>query len=170
MHLLNTYFTPFAVILTVFAIYFSALDKQTMYLALGILAVTFAINWWVSKNEYKFFKWIQKIRVLTVIFNLLVTAVIFYLLGSYWAPTWLLFLIAPSASAMFMKRFHVFLIALSAALLMLGIYYLKSFLLGMPLGTVLWAMASIHAIFVILFSLFVNSMSLMILKVRDSSR
>jgi hypothetical protein len=170
MHLLNTYFTPFALILTVFAIYFSPLEKQTIYITFGILAVTFLINWWVSKNEYKFFKWIQKIRVFTVIFNLLITAIIFYLLGSYWAPTWLLFLIAPSASAMFMKRFHVFLIALTAALLMLGTYYLKSLLLGMQLGTILWAMASIHAIFVILFSLFVNSMSEMILKVRDSSR
>jgi len=156
MHLLNTYFTPFALILTVFAIYFSPLEKQTIYTTFGILAVTFVINWWVSKNEYKFFKWIQKIRILTVIFNLLITAIIFYLLGSYWAPTWLLFLIAPSASAMFMKRFHVFLIALTAALLMLG--------------TILWAIASIHAIFVILFSLFVNSMSEMILKARNSSR
>ena len=170
MHLLNTYFTPFALILTIFAIYFSALDKQTIYGTFTILTATFAINWWVSKNEYKFFKWIQKIRILTVVFNLLITAIIFYLLGSYWAPTWLLFLIAPSASAMFMKRFHVFLIALSAAVLMLGTYYFKSLYLGLELGTVHWAMASIHAIFVILFSLFVNSMSQMILKVRDSSR
>ncbi|MBU2530214.1 MAG: hypothetical protein KKD35_04155 [Elusimicrobia bacterium] len=170
MHLLNAYFTPFALILTVFAIYFSALDKQTTYIAFGVLALTFVINWWVSKNEYKFFRWIQKIRVLTVIFNLLVTAVIFYLLGSYWAPTWLLFLIAPSASAMFMKRSHVFLIALSASLLMLGTYYFKSLYLDMQLGTVHWAMASIHAIFVILLSLFVNSMSQIILKVRDSGR
>ncbi|MEA3306940.1 MAG: hypothetical protein U9Q34_04045, partial [Elusimicrobiota bacterium] len=76
MHLLNTYFTPFALILTVFAIYFSALDKRTTYITFGILVATFAINWWVSKNEYKFFKWIQKIRVLTVIFNLLVTTII----------------------------------------------------------------------------------------------
>lgn len=170
MHIMNTYFTPFAVILTVFAIYFSHMNKKTVYITFGVLTVTFAINWWLSKNEYRFFKWIHKVRILTVIFNLLITTVIFYLLGSYWAPAWLLFLIAPAASAMFLKRFQVFLIALASALLMLGTYYFKSCYFDLSIGTVHWAMASIHAIFVIFFSLFVNSMSQMMLKVRDSMR
>ncbi len=167
MHALNLYFTPFAIILTVFAVYFSSLERKTAAITLFILLAGFMLNWWMSKNEYRLFRWIHKLRLLTVAINIIVTTAIFYLIGSYWAPSWLLFLIAPAGAAMFMKKGWVFSIALISALLMLGVYYFKSKYFGLPLGEVLWAMACVHALFVIIFTMFVNSMAQATVRIRD---
>jgi len=168
MHILNYYFTPFAIILIVFAVYFSEPEKNVTYASFAILAASFGANYWFTKNTYRFMRWMQNIRALMVWLNLITSAVLFYLLGSYWAPMWLLFLTAPATAAMFMKKASVFLVAFFSAAAMLGVYYLKSVQLGMPFSRQLWAMASCHALFVIFFSMFVAAMSDMILKVRDS--
>ncbi|OGS52412.1 MAG: hypothetical protein A3J79_10180 [Elusimicrobia bacterium RIFOXYB2_FULL_62_6] len=99
---------------------------------------------------------------------------------------WLLFLTAPAASAMYMKKRHVFGVALAAAVLMLGIYLYKGMAFAMsadaealPLAqafsqvmanTQHWGMALTQAIFIIFFSLFTAAMTEMTLKVRDSLR
>lgn len=168
MHNMNAYFTPFAVLLTVFAIYFSALDKKTAAITFAVLLTGFALNLFLAKNEYRLFKWIHKIRVFTVFVNLAVTTAIFYLIGSFWAPSWLLYLIAPAGAAMFMGKSATFAISSVSAALMLGVYFFKSRYFGLPLGQTQWAMASIHAIFVVVFSMFVNSMANMAVKIRDS--
>ncbi|MFA6434648.1 MAG: hypothetical protein WCW52_08130 [Elusimicrobiales bacterium] len=170
MHILNYYFTPFAIILIVFAVYFSEPEKSVTYASFAILAASFCANYWFTKNTYRFMRWSQNIRAIMVWLNLATSAVLFYLLGSYWAPMWLLFIIAPATSAMFMKRNLVLVVAFASAASMLGVYCLKSVQLGMPLGTQLWGMASCHALFVIFLSMFVEAMSEMILKVRDSLR
>jgi hypothetical protein len=170
MHVLNYYFTPFAVILIAFAIYFSEPEKSVTYISFAILTASFGANYWFTRNTYRFMRWMHNIRALMVWLNLITSAVLFYLLGSYWAPMWLLFIIAPATSAMFMSRVYVFLIAFVSAAAMLGVYYLKSVQLGVAFSQQLWAMASCHALFVIFFSMFVAAMSEMILKVRDSLR
>ena len=170
MHILNYYFTPFAVILIVFAVYFSEPERNITFASFAILAAAFAANYWFNKNAYRFMRVMHGVRSLMVCVNLIVSAVLFYLLGSYWAPMWLLFLTAPAASAMFMKKAHVFLVAFASAAAMLGVYYLKSVQLDLQLGRQLWAMAVCHALFVLFFSMFVAAMSDMILKVRDSLR
>ncbi|MBI4655732.1 MAG: hypothetical protein HY746_03180 [Elusimicrobia bacterium] len=168
MHVLNIYFIPFALILILSAIYFSEPDPRITYVSFAILFVFFLINRWLSKNAYKFIKWTSRIRILTVWLNLAAAAALFYLLGSYWAPTWLLFLIPPALAAMFMKKAQVFLISLTSLILMLGTYYVKSRLIDLPLSSVQWAMACIHALFVIFFALFVQAMSEMAVKMRDT--
>ncbi|MBI4802348.1 MAG: hypothetical protein HY796_07470 [Elusimicrobia bacterium] len=170
MHILNYYFTPFAVILIIFAIYFSEPEKSVTWASFAILAASFAVNYWFSKNAYRFMRWSRKIRSIIVWLYLITSVALFYLLGSYWAPMWLLFLIAPASSAMFMKKLQVFIVAFVSAASMLGVYYVKSLILEESLGTQLWAMASVQAMFVIFFSMFVAAMSEMILKVRDSLR
>ena len=170
MHILNYYFTPFAIILIAFAIYFSEPGKNVTYISFAILTASFGANYWFSRNTYRFMRWMHNVRALMVWLNLATSAVLFYLLGSYWAPMWLLFIIAPATSAMFMKKTSVTFIAVASAAAMLGVYYLKSLQLGIPFGQQLWAMASCHALFVIFLSLFVAAMSEMILKVRDSLR
>ena len=170
MHILNYYFTPFAVILIVFAVYFSEPGKNITYASFAILAASFGINYWFTKNTYRFMRWMHNIRALMVWLNLLTSTVLFYLLFPYWAPMWLLFIIAPATSAMFMKKSRVFFIAFASAAAMLGAYYVKSILLDMPFGSQLWATASVQALFLIFFSMFVAAMSEMILKVRDSLR
>ena len=172
MHILNYYFTPFAVILILFAIFFSQPDPQVTRASFVILAAAFAVNWWLGRNIYRFLRWSRHIRALTVWINLAVSAALFYLLSAYWAPMWLLFLTAPAASAMYMRKWQVFLISLASAGLMLGLYYARSLAFGEGggLGTQLWAMASVQAVFIIFFSMFTAAMAEMVVKVRDSMR
>lgn len=172
MHILNFYFTPFAVILILFAIFFSRPEPQVTYTSFVILAAAFAANFWLGKNIYRFLQWSRHIRALTVWINLAVSAALFYLLSAYWAPMWLLFLTAPAASAMYMKKWQVFLISMAAAGLMIGLYYARSMAFGDGggMGAQLWGMAATQAVFIIFFSMFTASMAEMIVKVRDSMR
>jgi len=186
MHILNYYFTPFAVILILFAIFFSQPEKEVTYLSFGILAAAFALNYWLNKNVYRFIRWSRHIRAATVWLNLAVSAALFYLLSPYWSPMWLLFLTAPAASAMYMKKWQVFGVALASSLLMLAFYLYRgaaSLLaadpelpgLGAALSQVLGntqhlAMAATQAVFIIFFSMFTAAMTEMTLKVRDSMR
>ena len=100
MHILNYYFTPFAVILILFAIFFSEPERKVTYVSFAILGAAFIANFWLGRNVYRFMRWSRHIRAVTVWINLAVSCALFYLLSPYWAPMWLLFLTAPSASAM----------------------------------------------------------------------
>ncbi|HAH30948.1 MAG TPA: hypothetical protein DCL44_01390 [Elusimicrobia bacterium] len=166
MHILNYYFTPFAVILIAFAIFFSEPERSVTYASFGLLAAAFALNYWMSANTYRLMQLTRSIRGIMVWINLLTSAALFYLLSPYWAPMWLLFLTAPAASAMFMKKWQVFLTALAAAGFMLGIYYL----LGGGIGPQLLGMATTQAVFIVFFSMFTAAMAEMAVKVRDSLR
>ena len=165
MQILNFYFTPFAAVLIIFAMYFSEPDTGTMILSGSVIAVITLLNYLFSRRAYRFLGWTQKLRTVVVLLNLAAAAVLFHILCSYWAPMWLLFLTAPATAAMFMSRWWTFIIAGSASLLMLGTYWTK----GLE-GGAGWGQAWIHAIFVIVFSLFVHALSQIALRMRDASR
>jgi len=172
MHILNYYFTPFAVILILFALLFSEPERSVTYASFAILASAFAANYWLGSNVYRFMRWSRHIRAVTVWINLAVSAALFYLLSAYWAPMWLLFLTAPAASAMYMKKWQVFLTALAASAIMVGLYFARSVAYGDGggMGAQLWGMAASQAVFIIFFSMFTSAMAEMIVKVRDSQR
>lgn len=165
MQILSFYFTPFAAILIVFALYFSEPEKSTMLMSGGVLAAVTLLNHWFSKRAYRFLRWTQMMRTILVWMNLAASAALFYLLGSYWAPMWLLFLTAPATAALFMNRTWTAVMALAASFSMLGIYWIK----GVE-GGIFWGQAAIHAIFVVVFSLFVHALAQIALRMRDASR
>lgn len=170
MHILNFYFTPFAVILIAFAVFFSEPERSVTYISFALLAAAFVINYVLSANVYRLMQVTRSIRGIIVAINLITSAALFYLLSPYWAPMWLLFLTAPAAAAMFMKKWQVFLTALAAAGLMLGIYYVRSVVNDMGISPQLVGMAATQAIFIIFFSMFTAAMAEMAVKVRDSMR
>lgn len=185
MHILNYYFTPFAVILILFAIFFSQPERAVTYQCFGILGAAFAVSLWLNKNTYRFLRWSRHIRAVTVWMNLAVSTALFYLLSAYWAPMWLLFLTAPAASAMYMKKWQVFCVAAASSAIMVGIYLYRavtfltadspdlalSAALAQAAGnTQLLGMAATQAVFIIFFSMFTAAMAEMIVKVRDSLR
>ncbi len=53
MQMLNRYFTPFALILILSAIYFSQPDPRDYKISLAILLASILVNWWLSKNAYR---------------------------------------------------------------------------------------------------------------------
>jgi hypothetical protein len=164
MQMLNRYFTPFASALIIMAVYFSEPEPRAEKIAGIILLLDLAVNWWIGRNQYRWFKWSRQLRILQVWLNFIWAVPLFYLLYPYWAPMWLLFVMAPTAAALTTSRIQTIICAFVAASTMVGIYWMKQPLAGVFLG-----MAISQAAFIIIFSLFVNSLAQTALRLRDSN-
>lgn len=154
MQMLNRYFTPFALILILSAIYYSEPEPRDARLSLGILGVSMFINWWLSANTYRFVRWAPHMRTIQVWLNFLWAVPLVYLLVPYWAPMWLLFVMAPVTAALYMSLLPTLGISLMSSATMMGVYYLRSPLEGAALG-----MACVHASFIVIFALFVHALA-----------
>lgn len=164
MQMLNRYFTPFALILIVLAVYFSEPEPRAEKIAAGILVLDLAVNWWIGRNQYRWFKWAHQLRLLQVWLNYVWAVPLFYLLYPYWAPMWLLFVMAPTAAALTVSRLQTIVCALVAAGTMVGIYWSKQPLEGPFLG-----MALSQAAFIVIFALFVHGLAQTALRLRDAN-
>jgi hypothetical protein len=162
MQLLNRYFVPFALLLILSAVYFSEPDPRDYKLSLAILGVSTVINWWLSKNLYHFYQWAWQMRALQVVLSLVWTIPLFYLLQPYWAPMWLLFVMAPATAAMYWDRWKTLGMSIISAGVMLGIYHHRG-VEGMAMS-----MALVQASFIIVFSLFVHGLVETALRLRDA--
>ena len=169
MQMLNRYFTPFALILIISAAYFRGLweeeSRGTAFVALGILAADLLVNWWLNKNQYRWAGWAARFRQLQVWLNLAWSAPLFYLLFPYWSPMWLIFVMAPTAAGLTFGIAETVLCAITAAGVMIGVYWLRQPLTGEFLG-----MALSQAAFIIIFSLFVHGLAQAALRLRDANR
>lgn len=169
MQMLNRYFTPFALILIVSAAYFRGLweeeSRSTAYMALGILAADLLVNWWLSKNQYRWAGWAGKFRQAQVWLNLAWSMPLFYLLFPFWSPMWLLFVMAPTAAALTFGLGETIACAAAASAAMIGIYHSRQPLTGEFLG-----MALSQAAFIVIFSLFVHGLAQAALRLRDANR
>ncbi|MFI5362622.1 MAG: hypothetical protein ACHQ49_11685 [Elusimicrobiota bacterium] len=168
MQMLNRYFTPFALVLIVMAVYFRLDDirdsgTRAPMIAAAILAADVLVNWWLGRNQYRWIKWSRQLRVLQVWLAYVWAVPLFYMLYPYWAPMWLLFVMAPTAAALATSRGHTVLCALVSAGTMIGIYWSKQPLEGVFLG-----MAVSQASFILIFALFVNSLAQAALRMRDA--
>lgn len=169
MNLLNLYFTPFATMLVLAAIYFTDPDKTTRNLSFGVLLVSLAVNHWFTRNTYRFVGWSSRLKIIQVWLTFLWCIPLFYLLVGYWAPMWLLFVMPPVTAALYQGRWQTLLTAAVSGATMLGVYHLRSASLGLELGEMAWAMAGIHAAFIIVLALFVHSLAQTALRLRDIS-
>lgn len=170
MQLLNRYFTPFALILVLCACYFYVPESENeplpldIKLSLGILAVSVLVNWWLSAYTYRFIRWARPMKSIQVWMNFVWSAPLVYFLVPYWGPMWLLFVMAPVTAALYMSWWPTLGTALVSSGTMLFIYHIR----GMaPEGAAL-GMACIHAVFIVIFSLFVHALAQTALRLRDS--
>ncbi len=164
MQMLSRYFTPFALVLILSAVYFREdLEAGTTKLAIGILVADVLTNWWIGKNQYRWVAWAGRLRHIQVWLNLVWAVPLFYLLYPYWGPMWLLFVLAPTAAALTTSKLETVLCSLAAAGAMIGIICVRQPLEGPALGMVLS-----HAAFIVIFSLFVHSLAQTALRLRDA--
>ena len=169
MQMLNRYFTPFALVLIISAVYFR-IDEfrdagtHAPMIAAGILVADVLVNWWLGRNQYRWIKWSRQLRLLQVWLAYVWAVPLFYLLYPYWAPMWLLFVMAPTAAALTTSRGHTMLCACVSAGTMIGIYWSKQPLEGVFLG-----MALSQAAFILIFAMFVHSLAQTALRMRDAS-
>ena len=148
MQMLNRYFTPFALALILSAVYFSEPEPRATKIALAILLADVALNWLIGRNQYRWVAWASRLRQLQVWLNFVWAVPLFYLLYPYWAPMWLLFVMAPTAAALTTSRLETVICAAVSAAAMLGLYCARQTLEGVALG-----MALSHAVFIVIFSL-----------------
>lgn len=164
MQMLNRYFTPFALILILSAVYFNEPEPRDTKLSLAILAASILVNWWFSANTYRFIRWSKQMRILQVWLNFVWSVPLVYLLVPYWGPMWLLFVMAPVTAALYMGRWQTFATAVVSSATLLMVYYFRNPLEGAALG-----MACVHASFILVFSLFIHSLAQTALRLRDAN-
>ena len=166
MQLLNRYFSPFALVLILSAIYYSEPNPRDLKISLVILALSIFVNWWLGKYTYRFIHWARELRLLQVWINFIWSVPLFFLLQPYWAPMWLLFAMSPVTAALTMGWWHTLGAAAAGAGTMLAIYVFR----GLPMEGPAWGMACVHASFIIFFALFVHSLAQAALRLRDANR
>lgn len=164
MQMLNRYFTPFALILILSAIYFGEPEPRDYKLSLAILGASILVNWWLSANTYRFIRWSRQMRSLQVWLNFLWAVPLFYLLQPYWGPMWLLFVMAPVTAALYMERWPTFGISCVSAGTMLAIYWKRGVFAAGPMA----GMVTVHACFIVIFALFVHALAQTALRLRDA--
>ncbi|MBI5243824.1 MAG: hypothetical protein HY922_09125 [Elusimicrobia bacterium] len=171
MNLLNIYFTPFASVLVLAAIYFMDFsepqDKLNRNLALGVLALSLVVNHLLTKYTYRLIGWAGRLKSIQVWLTFFWAIPLFYLLGTYWGPMWLLFTMAPVTAALYQSRWKTLAISLLSGGAMLGLYALRSYIIGMALGEQHWAMAGVHAVFIVVMAMFVHALAETALRLRD---
>ena len=87
-----------------------------------------------------------------------------YLLGTFWGPMWLLFVLTPVATALYASGLRTFVTAAVSSAALLGIYWSRG--LEGPVG---WGQASLHAAFIVFISLFVNSIARLVMQMKSQS-
>lgn len=165
MQMLNRYFTPFALILILSAIYFSQPDPRDYKISLAILLASILINWWLSKNMYRIPILARNIRKIQVWLNYLWAVPLFYLLQPYWGPMWLLFVMAPVTAALYFRFWQTLATSVVISSTMLTIYYYRGVFDGGPAA----GMACVEACFIIIFSLFIHGLAQTALRLRDAN-
>src|SRR5262249_43145441 len=86
--------------------------------------------------------------------NLAVNCVLVYLLGGYWTPIWLLFVLTPAATAVYGSRKRTWWTSGVVSALLLGSHALRG--LNAPVD---WGGVWVEALFIVFLSLFLNELA-----------
>lgn len=167
MHFFNYTFTPFGIIIVIFAITLSSPERKDTVISLITLFIQFLTNFYIFKNIYHF-KNINNTRTLLVIFNIITTSVVFYFISAYWAPSWLLYTMPSVFASTFLDRRKTILIAILSALAMYFIYWLRSLLFQAELSLTASFMALCHGLFIIILSIFINNISQTLTRIKTN--
>ena len=174
MQMLNRYFAPFALLLILSGIWFTVDNPADIrhwdpsyYAALVILAASIVINWWFTANTYRFIHWSKWMRQAQIWLNFVWAVPLFWLLQPFWAPMWLLFVMAPATAALYTSRGETIVTSLVASASMLAIYFKRGVFDGGigPAG----GQAIVQAAFILVFSLFVHGLAQTALRMRDAA-
>lgn len=165
MQTFNLIFTPFGIILVLFAVIFSSPSKADTLISLLTLSLQFTINHYISKNIYHFQK-MYAIRKILILFNILTTSVVFYFIASWWAPAWLLYTMPAIFGATFLDTKNTLFFSLLSSISMLLVYYIRAKIFEIEISSTLLTMALCHAFFIIAVSFFVNNLWQTLIKIK----
>jgi len=146
--------TPLAVVLVTMGIFLShpLSPVKEISMALLVFGIVFNVGagrWFKGREHAPM--WLVRGRVYL---NFGVNAVLVYLLGAYWSPIWLLFVLSPVATAIYDTRRRTLAVASAAAAALLVIHAMKG--LNTPLD---WGGQIARAGFIIVLSLMANELA-----------
>jgi len=163
IRVVNRFFTPFALAMVLAAMWLGYAEPQTYRAALGIaiaLVIFNEISVWAARRHVEFTTLIGYVRIAT---NFVANVALVYMLGTFWGPMWLLFVLTPVATALYADWKKTVITSVISAGALLGIYASR----GLE-GAVGWGQASLHAAFIVFISLFVNSIARMIMQIKSA--
>jgi hypothetical protein len=152
--LVNRYFTPFALLLVGMGLALSQPKAWIAYSCVGILIFSFAFNQGTAFLVRASGSVSWQMAFIRLYTNLAVNVVLVYLLGGFWEPIWLLFVLTPVATALYGERRQVLSVAGGVAGLLLVTHGLRQ--LNAPVD---WGKPLVEAIFILFLSLFVHDLS-----------
>lgn len=165
VRLVDRFFTPFAVTMVVAATWLGYAEPREQHIALGLVGVLAVFNEISVYAARKRPAWTKTVSYTRLITNFVANIMLVYLLGTFWGPMWLLFVLTPVATALHAEWKKTLLTAVISAAALLGIYASRG--LSGPVG---WGQASLHAAFIIFISLFVNSIARMVMQMKAAAQ
>lgn len=163
VRLVDRFFTPFAATMVLAGMFLGFAEAREKHIALGLVIATVIFNEVSLQIARRRTNWTRGISYLRLTTNFLANVFLVYLLGTFWGPMWLLFVLTPVATAMHAEWKKTLITSFISAGALLGIYASR----GLS-GAVGWGQASIHAAFIVFISLFVNSIARMVMQIRSA--
>jgi PAS domain S-box-containing protein len=161
IRLVDRFFTPFASLLVLAGVLIGFAETWAKHLAIFLLLFTFIFNEVSVALARKHVAWTKTIGNTRLVTNFLANIALVYMLGTFWGPMWLLFVLTPVATALYAGWQRTLWTSVISAAALLGIYASR----GLE-GAVGWGQASIHAAFIVFISMFVNSIARLVMQVR----
>jgi PAS domain S-box-containing protein len=163
IRIVDRFFTPFALCLVVSSLYLGFAEPKAKIISVTLvvfLGVFNELSAWMAKRRAE---WAIPIGATRIVTNFIANIALVYLLGTFWGPMWLLFVLTPVATALYASGLRTFITAAISSAALLGIYWSRG--LEGPVG---WGQASLHAAFIVFISLFVNSVARLVMQMKSS--
>lgn len=152
--LINRYFTSFALGLTGIGIALSRPTAPVAAFCIGLLAFTGIFNHRTARMAHERPEKAELLARLRLGTNLGANCLLVYLLGAFWPPIWLLFVLTPVATAIYSSRAKTVAMSAGVSALLIASHAARG--LSTPVE---WAQAVAQAAFVSFLALFVNRLS-----------
>ncbi len=165
IRIVDRFFTPFALALVVSSLYLGFAEPKIKTFSVGLvifLGIFNEISAWMARRKME---WAVPIGSTRIVTNFIANIILVYLLGTFWGPMWLLFVLTPVATALYASWQRTFVTAALSSAALLGIYYSRG--LEGPVG---WGQASLHAAFIVFISLFVNSIARLVMQMKGAGQ
>ncbi|OGS43051.1 MAG: hypothetical protein A2539_02525 [Elusimicrobia bacterium RIFOXYD2_FULL_34_15] len=153
IRIVNSYFTPFATVLILVAIFIAHPGTALTFIFLGVMLFSFLFNEITNQILKKHANLAIIISNIRLFVNFLLNICIVYFLGGFWGPLWLLFVLTPIATAIYSDAKKTMIMALISSGTLLIIYLVR----GLT-GIISWGQAFSHVWFIIIISLFINKL------------
>lgn len=163
IRLVDRFFTPFAATMVLASMFLGYAERRVEYWSMAIVTALVVFNELSVYISRRRTAWTLAISYSRLATNFVANVTLVYLLGTFWGPMWLLFVLTPIATALHADWKKTLAIGVVSAGALLAIYWSRG--LEGPVG---WGQASLHAAFIVFISLFVNSIARMVMQMKSA--